>query len=171
MELALSRKRVVVMKTKKCCKCGSIKPISEFHKNRSRKDGHCYQCKVCVKKRQQRYYDKNRNHIKERQRVYDKENREALRERWNNETEKRKERFPLKISARNKVQSAVLLGKITKPEACEICGETPDYPLHGHHEDYSKPLEVIWLCSPCHRDLHRERNRIKTNELTTEVFV
>ena len=27
--------------------------------------------------------------------------------------------------------------------------------LHGHHEDYSQPLEVVWLCAPCHGLRHR----------------
>ena len=27
---------------------------------------------------------------------------------------------------------------------------------HAHHEDYSKPYDVVWLCPPCHRNLHNE---------------
>ena len=38
------------------------------------------------------------------------------------------------------------------PEPCRDCGSEDN--LHKHHEDYSKPLEVVWLCAPCHRDRH-----------------
>lgn len=38
------------------------------------------------------------------------------------------------------------------PKPCEECGE-PDSEMH--HPDYSKPLEVVWLCRPCHHALHK----------------
>lgn len=37
------------------------------------------------------------------------------------------------------------------PKPCERCGSKSD---HKHHEDYSKPLEVVWLCRRCHIGLH-----------------
>lgn len=43
-------------------------------------------------------------------------------------------------------------GKIKK-QPCE-CGESDS---QMHHEDYDKPLEVIWLCRECHLELHREK--------------
>ena len=52
----------------------------------------------------------------------------------------------------NQVRWAVLTGKITKPKYCSCCGEIRK--LNGHHKDYNKPLEVIWLCPACHRFLH-----------------
>jgi hypothetical protein len=38
-------------------------------------------------------------------------------------------------------------------QPCEICGKTED--IERHHEDYSKPLEVRWLCKSHHLDIHR----------------
>jgi len=35
------------MKNKKCTKCKITKPINEFYKNKTTKDGYCYQCKKC----------------------------------------------------------------------------------------------------------------------------
>ena len=43
-----------------CGGCHEPKPVSEFHKNKSRKDGLATQCKVCVKVHTRRNYDKNK---------------------------------------------------------------------------------------------------------------
>lgn len=42
-------------------------------------------------------------------------------------------------------------GKLA-PGPCERCGD----PAEKHHDDYSQPLQVRWLCRPCHLELHRE---------------
>jgi hypothetical protein len=39
-------------------------------------------------------------------------------------------------------------------EACENCGATY---AEKHHGDYSRPLDVIWLCRACHIDEHKEK--------------
>lgn len=62
-------------------------------------------------------------------------------------------RHKIKILARLKARYAVKDGTLLKPKKCEVCTEIK--PLQGHHEDYSKPLEVIWLCSSCHADADR----------------
>ena len=54
--------------------------------------------------------------------------------------------------ARIAVGNAVRDGKITKGEACFFCGCGGK--LHAHHHDYSKPLDVFWLCPACHGKLH-----------------
>jgi ribosomal protein S27AE len=43
-------------------------------------------------------------------------------------------------------------GKIIR-QPCENCG---DLFAEKHHDDYSKPLEVRWLCRPCHLVFHKE---------------
>lgn len=56
--------------------------------------------------------------------------------------------------AQQKLRHAVKLGKIKKPDRCSCCHLL--YPLSqilGHHEDYSKPFDVIWFCSKCHLNL------------------
>lgn len=42
-------------------------------------------------------------------------------------------------------------GKITK-KPCVDCGSAES---QMHHEDYSKPTEVLWLCRPCHINRHK----------------
>ena len=47
--------------TKVCSRCGRELPVSEFHKNKSSKDGLQYYCKKCNKVSQKAYFDKNTN--------------------------------------------------------------------------------------------------------------
>lgn len=51
------------------------------------------------------------------------------------------------------VAYAVRFGQLARAEACERCGAVG--PVDGHHHDYSKPLDVEWLCRSCHMDHHR----------------
>jgi hypothetical protein len=54
---------------------------------------------------------------------------------------------------------AVRSGKIVKPSRCESCRLAPEpRELHGHHDDYSQPFAVRWLCRECHVRHHVEAN-------------
>lgn len=46
--------------------------------------------------------------------------------------------------------------RLVKPLLCSKCNRQTK--LSAHHEDYSKPLEVLWLCSSCHKLLHIEKD-------------
>lgn len=59
----------------------------------------------------------------------------------------------LKRKAHLTIGNGITAGKIVKPDACVDCGANGI--IHGHHPDYSKPLEVEWLCEPCHRTRHK----------------
>src|SRR5690606_19200737 len=53
------------------------------------------------------------------------------------------------------VHMALRRGEITRTRFCEICGgDNKGHSLDAHHEDYSKPLKIKWLCRSCHRRLH-----------------
>jgi len=60
---------------------------------------------------------------------------------------------PRRVKARRALTNAIKQGKIVPPKTCMACNGTDS--LEGHHEDYDKPLEVIWLCKECHLGLHR----------------
>src|SRR5690348_5416393 len=47
---------------------------------------------------------------------------------------------------------------------CECCGSPKS---QMHHEDYDKPLEVIWLCRPCHMRLHEAEKQPAPIQVTT----
>lgn len=59
-------------------------------------------------------------------------------------------RHPEQMKARRAVRYAVLAGKLTR-QPCEVCGDPKS---EAHHEDYSKVLEVRWLCQVHHREVH-----------------
>lgn len=58
---------------------------------------------------------------------------------------------PERIKARQAVMQAKRRN-LLQPQACQRCGSTKN--LLAHHEDYNKPLSVIWLCNGCHQQLH-----------------
>lgn len=72
---------------------------------------------------------------------------------------------PEKFLARQRVGRAIAKGQISKPTECFFCGNGGK--LQAHHHDYSKPLDVFWLCPPCHGKLHTingDFHRPKPNE-------
>lgn len=62
-------------------------------------------------------------------------------------------KYPIKYRARDMLNDAIRRGKITR-HPCYVCGSSIN--VHGHHEDYLKPLEVIWLCVRHHQERHKE---------------
>jgi DNA-binding NtrC family response regulator len=60
-----------------------------------------------------------------------------------------------RLASRRAVHNAVRRGDVVQAERCEDCGsDFSDYRRHAHHDDYSAPLEVTWLCSRCHAGRH-----------------
>ena len=57
--------------------------------------------------------------------------------------------------ARAAVRRALRSGELVR-ESCRFCGAVHN--IDAHHEDYSNPLEVWWLCRSCHKRRHAELN-------------
>jgi len=68
------------MQEKRCSKCGEVKPISEFHKNKNGKYGVRADCKLCFKELIKNHYEENKEQIKEIKKKYRKENKEYYKE-------------------------------------------------------------------------------------------
>lgn len=62
------------------------------------------------------------------------------------------QKYKGKHKARAAVSYALKMGRLTKPTECTRCGS--ESRIEGHHPDYSKPLEVLWLCVRCHKIEH-----------------
>jgi hypothetical protein len=135
----------------------------------------------CINERQRKYYETNKEKFseygkkyreklaedrlesdKEYRRKWYLENREhALEQRkeqqvrilkWQKEYYEKRDRQ--KLNANKMVSDAVIKGNLIRPKQCSICG-SDKYKIQGHHEDYSKPLEVIWVCTYCHSAIHK----------------
>lgn len=135
------------MKTeKKCFKCGEVKPLSAFYKHAQMTDSHVNKCKECNKK------DVRDNRIKkiDYYREYDRErgNRNGYEYCKNY-----RERFPKKYRAHQMVGYAIKAGNLVA-EPCEQCSRVNN--THAHHDDYSRPFNIRWLCPPCHKRWHME---------------
>lgn len=162
---------------KKCFACNLEKDLSEFYKHPAMGDGHLNKCKDCCKKQakewrnqkleQIRAYDRNRPNKMERiqkAKVYKSkmriDNPEKFDEIFHGARKRYRAKFKEKMLAESKVDYAVKNGKIKRPNKCAVCGVLCK--PQAHHPDYSKPLEVVWLCVSCHSDVHkrlREQNR------------
>lgn len=132
-----------------CAACKDKKPLAEFYYFQTRGVYHCY-CKDCQKVRTHNYYRRNRDKVIAQRDKYraTPEGRAAAKKSG----EAAYKRYPEKVTARHALVQAVKSGRVQKPEVCDNCGASGK--IHGHHPDYSKPLDVMWLCNPCHRDVH-----------------
>ncbi len=63
--------------------------------------------------------------------------------------------------ATKQVELAIRRGDLKRSGACSACFKPGK--VHGHHDDYGKPLIVRWLCRPCHADWHSLNIPIPSN--------
>lgn len=125
---------------KECFKCGARKPLSELYRHSAMKDGHLGKCKECTRN------DVRINYASRREKYarYDHERQQTPERRANKAKHHRthNERHPDRRTARSK--AARLPG-----QPCQECGAAK---AQRHHDDYSRPLDVRWLCFKCHRE-------------------
>lgn len=137
-----------MLKLKTCIKCGLTKPLEEFYIDKRNGDKRRGACKMCVKAQVRANYRGKKAYFQEydRRRNSDPHRKEASAKRYR----KLREAHPEKVKAYDAVHRAVKSGVLIKGP-CEICGSKK---VQAHHEDYSKPLDVIWLCSLHHHWIH-----------------
>ena len=70
----------------------------------------------------------------------------------NGRIDRYRKKYPEKYIAHRLLNNAVRSGKL-KRMPCVVCGKEK---VEGHHEDYSKPLDVIWLCKKHHLEAHKK---------------
>ena len=170
---------------KRCRECRALKPLGEYYKHNGMADGHLNKCKSCVKSRVRKYRVENIEQIREYDRL-----RGQLERRKDNVKHVRvqRRRHPEKHAAdleasrrwrgRNKikrachiiVEHAIKDGKLVAKD-CERCGAGREgNEIQAHHEDYSKPLDVVWLCTVCHGKRHREIKKSKRRRAAKDTL-
>ncbi len=136
--------------TKTCFKCGKQQPRTEFYRHNAMSDGLLGKCKTCTKAdatkhradniERVRAYDRLRGKNKDRIAASVEQNR-----RWRAEDSRR-------VSAHSAVTRALRSGRLTK-EPCSVCGSEQSL---AHHENYDKPLDVVWYCQVHHKERHKQ---------------
>ena len=144
---------------KKCFKCKIDKELVDFYPHKQMKDGYLNKCRDCARRDSAAQLEINK-----------------LNPVW---VEKEKERVRLKqlrlagskrTKIYNQVRDALNQGLI-KEQPCAVCGEVK---TEGHHEDYDKPLDLVWLCKRHHSDRHlhlRMAKLKKTEPLPISYFI
>jgi len=169
---------------KKCTRCEVEKELTEFWQRKDRGTGYHTICKQCMNsdrknrnahKLEEIYAKQREGYQKHRQKrlkwMHDywenlsDEKKDEIREKkrisfQNSQEQKRKKAEYLKnvydqqkYKANMQVSDAIRRGKLVKPTHCQVCN-TEDL-LDGHHSDYSKPLQVLWVCRKCHVAIHK----------------
>ena len=141
---------------KPCSVCGVKKSLGEFQKRARSADGRTAACRTCLQLRDAKRYPKERKYRLAQHRIYmqtaDGKNSHARSAiEW-------RERNIVKRAAHILLGNALRDGKIEKGP-CEVCG---DRDVHGHHDDYTKPMKVRWLCPTHHRQHHKETAKART---------
>lgn len=136
-----------------------------FYKHPQMADGYLNKCRKCVRSRVKNHRDGNIGDARayDRYRYHtDPYRKQAARTSHENWVKKNPEgptitsrewrtRNPEKYRAQNAVNNAIRDGKLER-KGCSVCGAK----AHAHHEDYAKPLDVIWLCPEHHAKHHLE---------------
>ena len=135
---------------KKCSRCSEEKELGEFQIRSASNDGLTAACKSCLCE-----YDRRRASLPHRIELrmgYSKT--EAGIEAHAKAKAKWSARNTIKRAANVMLGNALRDGKIVKDNECSACGGS-NCTIHGHHDDYSLPLVVRWLCSKCHTQWHK----------------
>ena len=120
---------------KYCLKCKTSKDKAEFYAIKARTDGLSPYCRKCYREylRQWARTDKGRANVSR------KSHRMSVK-------------HAAKLLARRQLRYSVARGGTIRPTQCSQCGSPKQ--IEAHHEDYSKPLDVMWLCQLCHKAHH-----------------
>ena len=131
---------------KTCSACKEIKTLNQFTKRKDSKDGLKGRCKVCCNKQCRKSYSIHGDKRREYRRKYIADGRnKAPRER----TRKKHRNAFL---SRQRFSNATSDGRLIRQSTCQQCQSTTS--IQGHHCDYNKPLDVMWLCRSCHTEWH-----------------
>jgi hypothetical protein len=137
----------VLPNQKVCRHCGQIKLRTQFYRNKNMADGLFAECKACWCAKTRAYRADN-DAVRERDRA--RRHRPDRKDALAAAVKDRAKREPEKVKARTAVAHALRAGSIQR-QSCEVCGSDP---AQAHHDDYTKPLEVRWLCARHHAQLH-----------------
>ena len=117
-----------------CCLCGGKKEKFDA--------GYCNKCHS--------EKARARRKIKKLDEDFVANERKKVNERYKSDPE-----FALKKLVRSTTNKYIKAGFLIK-QPCEVCGVNK---VDAHHDDYTKPLDVRWLCRKHHNEHHRNESK------------
>lgn len=136
-----------------CPTCGHWKPSRDYYARSKSWNGIGVQCRKCHIEGNVRTRDKGLSRDSTRKSMARMRLLNPEKQRKRERIAARNRKWSHKSEARYQLNLAVRRGDVVKPDGCIRCGQINK--LHAHHSDYSKPLEVEWLCTLCHGKEHR----------------
>jgi hypothetical protein len=135
---------------KRCTKCGGVFALTLFYTHPD--GGFRSQCKECFKSgaiARSKNRDRSEAQLQARS-EYERERRQRPERLLASRRYKaiQRQRHPERERAHIAIRNAIRYGRMLR-QPCRICGAKAE----GHHADYSKPLEVDWLCFKHHREI------------------
>ncbi len=151
------------------CGCDHMRSETEMRTGKS----YCLPCQAAISrewfKKQRKRGLPYKSITREAKRAYSAEYRKRpevmARRRAQNERRLADPIEQIKERGRSKTRQAIAAGKLLR-QPCEVCGESK---VDAHHDDYSKPLEVRWLCRLHHRQHHLSLTEKPTEPETMKI--
>ncbi|HEX8036368.1 MAG TPA: endonuclease VII domain-containing protein [Ktedonobacterales bacterium] len=150
----------MAVSTKVCTKCGIEKPLTEFGKDRSARDGLHQHCLMCKRRARKRWREEHAEEAKEQFRLWSETNYTkhlARNKRW-------------QATNRDKMHASMLMSryKLTPLEyqrmydaqrgRCVICGDADKLVVDHKHDDTKKVRAL--LCTRCNTGLGLFRENV-----------
>lgn len=138
---------------KTCFKCGIEKPLADFYVHPKMADGHLGKCKDCARSDNRSNYAAD--DVKARQLALRRQRRAYAR-------------FKGRVSG--SVNNAIRDGKMERVTVCQYCLGTEG--IQAHHWNYSRAMDVTWLCQRCHllADKARKEAELKSGVVCRECW-
>lgn len=149
------------IQTKYCPQCKQFKPLSEFHKKQSNKDGFQTYCKPCRKilaqsetnRAYQKIYQQHYRQTEKGKVAYSKGNKKYRQtEKFKAKEKRYRVRYPGKVKAVKAINNAIKGGKLPRPDTllCHYCPKPAQEYHHWHGYELEHYLDVVPVCIKCH---------------------
>lgn len=157
-----TREKLESIGKKRCPKCKRALKLSDFHSSNGRRDGKDGMCADCRNRASRARFalnpDERRAYSRARYHTYGQD-------RGGVSAESR-----LAHAAHESLHRAVKQGRLIRSKDCKSCGANRRR-IEGHHDDYKKPLVVVWLCGTCHKRMHAAHSKSARRNVRPSTFL
>lgn len=166
----MGNNRISIVEMNTCRGCLQTKNLTDFYRHAQMGDEHLNYCRACVRARVSKHraenleriqaYDRGRGQLEHRKTaVAARAPRYASAQAGSEWGKRNRQKTAAQVRLRRAVKKGIIAVQLR-----ERCGY--GIGVQAHHEDYSKPLDVIWLCTKRHGERHREINADRRKSAT-----